>query len=138
VFVTLRKGKELRGCIGTLEPRWPTVAQEIILNAIAAATEDPRFPPVEEEELAQLLYEIDMLAPLESITDESELDPQRYGVAVEGLGRRGVLLPAIDGISSPSEQVAIAKRKAGLAPDCSVRLYRFEVQRFREDELQRS
>ena len=138
VFVTLRKGNALRGCIGTLEPRWPSIAHEIILNAIAAATEDSRFPPVEQEELASLLYEIDVLTPLEAVADASALDPQRYGVAVEALGRRGVLLPAIEGVSSAEEQVAIAKRKAGLTPECAVRLYRFEVLRYREGEEQQS
>ena len=132
VFVTLRKLNDLRGCVGTTEPKWPTLAQEIIMNAIAAATQDPRFPPVARVELDHLSYEVDILMPLEPVASEADLSPERYGVMVEALGRRGLLLPAIEGIRSAMEQVAIAKRKAGLPPDAAVTLFRFEVERFRE------
>src|SRR3989304_5500185 len=57
-FVTLRLGQALRGCIGTLGPTKPTLADEIITNAVAAASSDPRFPPVQAKELAVLLYEV--------------------------------------------------------------------------------
>ena len=131
-FVTIRKGRDLRGCIGTTDAKWPTLAHEIIMNAIAAATEDPRFPPIEPGELPHLLYEVDILKPLEPIASEEELDPQRYGVLIEALGRRGLLLPALEGVRTTGEQVAIAKRKAGIPEDFPVRLFRFEIERFRE------
>ena len=102
------------------------------MNAIAAATEDPRFPPIEPGELPHLLYEVDILKPLEPIASEEELDPQRYGVLIEALGRRGLLLPALEGVRTTGEQVAIAKRKAGIPEDFPVRLFRFEIERFRE------
>jgi len=102
------------------------------MNAIAAATEDPRFLPVAAGELPHLLYEVDILKPLEPITSESDLDPQRYGVLIEALGRRGLLLPGLEAVGTVAEQVAIAKRKAGVPEDFPVRLFRFEVERFRE------
>ncbi|MBI4589451.1 MAG: AmmeMemoRadiSam system protein A [Candidatus Rokubacteria bacterium] len=132
-FVTLRLGKALRGCIGTLGPTKPTLAHEIMANAVAAASSDPRFPPVAPSELVVLLYEVDILGALEPIPDEGHLDPDQYGVVVEAGGRRGVLLPAIEGVTTPSQQVAIAKSKALIRPSQAVTLYRFTVTRFREE-----
>ncbi len=131
-FVTLRLRQALRGCIGTLGPTKPTLAHEIITNAVAAASSDPRFPPVASSELAVLLYEVDILGALEPIPDEGHLDPEQYGVVVEAGRRRGVLLPAIEGVTSPRQQVAIARAKALIRPDQAVTLHRFTVTRFRE------
>ncbi len=133
VFVTLRVGKSLRGCIGTLAATKPTLAEEIIANAIAAAVNDPRFPSVTPDELPLLSYEVDIVGLLARVAGEDELDPERYGVVVESGGRRGVLLPAIEGVTSTEQQVAIARLKAGIAPDEPVTLYRFTVLRFREE-----
>lgn len=133
-FVTLRVGKTLRGCIGTLHPIKPTLANEIIANAVAAATSDPRFPPVAAEELAGLFYEVDIMGPLEAANGEVDLDPEQYGVVVEAGSRRGVLLPAIEGVTSARQQVAIARAKALIRPNEAVTLYRFIVTRFREGE----
>ncbi len=131
-FVTLRLGKALRGCIGTLGPTKPTLAHEIIANAVAAASSDPRFPAVVPRELPSLLYEVDILGELEPIPDAAHLDPQQYGVVVEAGVRRGVLLPAIEGVTSASQQIAIARTKALIPPAEAVTLYRFTVTRFRE------
>lgn len=133
-FVTLRLGQALRGCIGTLGPTKPTLAHEIITNAVAAASSDPRFPPVQVKELSVLLYEVDILGALEPVPDEGHLDPEQYGVVVQVGQRRGVLLPAIEGVTSPRQQVAIARAKASIRPDQAVNLYRFTVTRFREME----
>ncbi|MBI2153166.1 MAG: AmmeMemoRadiSam system protein A [Candidatus Rokubacteria bacterium] len=133
-FVTLRLGRALRGCIGTLGATKPTLAHEIVANAVAAAASDPRFPPVAPTELAVLLYEVDILGGLEPIPDESHLDPDQYGVVVEAGERRGVLLPAIEGVTSARQQVAIARSKALIHPDQAITLYRFTVTRFREME----
>lgn len=132
VFVTLRLGKALRGCIGTVAPTKPTLAHEIIANAVAAASSDPRFPPVAPAELAALLYEVDILGALEPVAGEAELNPDRYGVIVEAGKRRGVLLPAIEGVTSADQQVSIARAKALIEPNEAVKLYRFPVTRFRE------
>lgn len=132
-FVTLRIKRELRGCIGTLAPTRISLAEEIINNAISAATGDPRFPPVGPRELLYLNYEVDILSHLEPISGEADLDPEQYGVVVEAGGRRGVLLPAIEGIATIARQLAIARQKAGIAPAEAIRLFRFTVTRFRED-----
>ncbi len=131
-FVTLRVGKALRGCIGTLNPTKPTLANEIIANAVAAASSDPRFPPVAASELRVLLYEVDIVGALEAVAGEGDLDPEQYGVVVEAGGRRGVLLPAIEGVTSARQQVAIARAKALIRPSEAVTLHRFMVTRFRE------
>ena len=132
-FVTLRIRQDLRGCIGTLSPTKANLAEEIIANAILAATRDPRFPPVRPHELPRLNYEVDILSPLEAIAGEDELDPERYGVVVEAMERRGVLLPAIEGVTTVALQVSIAREKAGIPPAEEIRLSRFTVRRFREE-----
>jgi len=130
VFVTLHTPDgELRGCIGSLEPTTANIARETIDRAIAAATADPRFAPVRPDEVEGLDVEVSRLSPLEAIDSTAELDPSRYGVVVETGGRRGVLLPAIPGIDDPEQQVAIARRKAGLGPEVPVHLYRFTVEK---------
>ena len=132
-FVTLRIKRELRGCIGTLSPTRANLAEEIIANAISAATADPRFPPLGADELPDLNYEVDIMSPLEPISGEADMDPEQYGVVVQAGWRRGVLLPAIEGVTTADRQLAIARQKAGIAPDQEVRLFRFSVTRFRED-----
>ena len=131
-FVSITVGEALRGCIGTLVATKPTLAEEIIANAVAAAVSDPRFPPVTLAELPTLAYEVDLVSPLKAVAGEAELDPDRYGVVVESGRRRGVLLPAIEGVTSVAQQVAIARAKAEIAPGEPVTLYRFTVLRFRE------
>jgi AmmeMemoRadiSam system protein A/AmmeMemoRadiSam system protein B len=124
---------ELRGCIGTIEPARNTLAEEIVANAISAATSDPRFNPLRVEELSNLRYSVDVLFPAEPAV-MSDLDPAIFGVIVEdesGL-RRGLLLPDIPGIASAEAQVEIAARKAGIVRDERIKLWRFKVERFRE------
>lgn len=124
---------DLRGCIGTIEPAKDTLAQEIITNAISAATRDPRFSEVTAAELANLQFSVDVLSPPEP-SEMEDLDPATYGVIVEDLeGRRGLLLPDIAGIENARQQVEIASRKAGIPAGATVKLSRFRVQRFREE-----
>ena len=133
-FVCLKTSEgDLRGCIGTIEPAKGTLAEEIIANAISAATRDPRFSEVNRDELANLRYSVDvLLAPEPSEMDD--LDPVTYGVIVEDFeGRRGLLLPDIAGVDNARQQVEIASRKAGIPTGAPVKLSRFRVQRFRED-----
>ncbi len=133
-FVSIKtEHGDLRGCIGTIEPTSPTLAEEIIANAISAATRDPRFLPVAGNELPYLRYSVDVLMKPEPTSFE-DLDPAIYGVIVESeMGmQRGLLLPAIEGIETAGQQVQIAARKAGIAPGNPLKLYRFRVQRFRE------
>lgn len=129
-FVSIKKHGDLRGCIGTIGPTRGNIAEEIIHNGISAATGDPRFEPVEPEELDDLTISVDVLGEPEPIKGLGELDPRRYGVIVTKGFRRGLLLPNLEGIDTPEEQVAIARRKAGIGPDeRGVELERFEVVR---------
>lgn len=128
-FVTLNQEGNLRGCIGTIAPTRENLAQEIAYNALAAAFEDPRFRPVAEYELASLTISVDVLGEMEKINSLDELDPHRYGVVVQSRGRRGLLLPHLEGIDTVEEQVRIAKQKAGLPLDEPVQMWRFEVVR---------
>ncbi|NLB72584.1 MAG: AmmeMemoRadiSam system protein A [Firmicutes bacterium] len=129
VFCTLKIGGELRGCIGTIEPATGSIAREIIGNAIAAATQDPRFHPVKENELRSLSYSVDVLMPSEPVSGLDQLNPGLYGVIVRKGRKRGLLLPDIEGVDTPLEQVAIARRKAGIGPNEDIEIERFEVKR---------
>lgn len=129
-FVCVKLHGELRGCIGTFEPTAPNVAEEVIHSAMNAATSDPRFPPVGVDELDQLSYTVDVLSPAEPIRGLNELDPKTYGVIVVSGRRRGLLLPDLEGVDTPEEQVDIARRKAGIRPGEPITLYRFKVDRY--------
>ncbi len=132
-FVSIKKKGQLRGCIGTVRPTQPTLAREIIKNAVSAATADPRFPPVTAEEIDDLELSVDVLSSPERVSGLNDLDPSRYGVLVEKGPRTGLLLPDLEGISTAEEQVAIACQKAGLSPeDPDLVLYRFEVERYED------
>jgi AmmeMemoRadiSam system protein A len=133
-FVSLKTlSGELRGCIGTIEPAKETLAEEIVANAISAATSDPRFEPVSEDELSNLRYSVDVLLPAEPAVME-ELNPAVFGVIVEDESgsRRGLLLPDIPGVVDAQHQVEIAARKAGISRGEPIKLWRFKVERFRE------
>lgn len=133
-FVSLKtRDGQLRGCIGTIEPVKDSLAEEIIANAINAATRDPRFSPVSNEELANLRYSVDVLTAPEPATFE-DLDPAIYGVIVEDeLGaRRGLLLPDIEGVDTARKQVEIAAGKADIPWETKLKLSRFRVSRFKE------
>jgi hypothetical protein len=129
-FVSLKHHGLLRGCIGTCLPTQPTLAQEIMLNAVGAATADPRFPPVTLDDMADMDISVDVLALPEKVDSEVQLDPQRFGVIVRSGERRAVLLPGIPQVTTATVQVAITRRKAGIRPDEPVEIYRFEVTRY--------
>jgi AmmeMemoRadiSam system protein A/AmmeMemoRadiSam system protein B len=133
-FVSIKtEDGDLRGCIGTIEPKRDTLAEELIANAINAATRDPRFKQVSKNELPRLRYSVDVLSAPEPAAF-AELDPTVYGVIVEDEDgrRRGLLLPDIEGVETARQQVEIASRKAGIPPGAPVKLSRFRVQRFGE------
>ena len=130
-FVSLKMKGRLKGCIGTYEPATSCVAEEVIHNAISAATRDPRFMPVTLPELKEINISVDILTPPEPIRSISELDPERYGVIVKSGFRRGLLLPDIEGVGTPEEQVEIAKEKAGIGQAEPVELFKFEVKRYK-------
>ena len=130
-FVSLKVDGQLRGCIGTIEPTRANLAEEICANARSAATRDPRFSPVRASELDDLVYDVDVLTPPQRIASPDELDPKRYGVIVSCVdGRRGLLLPDLDGVDTVEEQLRIAAQKGRIDLDFDdVQLQRFEVVR---------
>lgn len=130
VFVSIKKGGQLRGCIGTISATKKNIVEEIQANVLKAAFEDPRFDPIEEEELTNLTYSVDILDEPESITGLEELNPDIYGVIVRKGWKQGLLLPMLEGIDTPEEQVAIAKEKAGIGLSEKVEMERFRVTRY--------
>lgn len=93
-FVTLTKHGALRGCIGFVQPVHP-LAEAVRHCAAAAATADPRFPPVAAAELSELSLEISVLSPLRRIERLDEIRVGVHGLQVSQGGRRGLLLPQV-------------------------------------------
>ncbi len=135
VFVSLHRRGELRGCVGTIEPQRENLAAEIIENAISAATRDPRFPPVETNELDSLEISVDVLTPPEPIDSMQRQDPQKHGLIVQSTRdplKRGLLLPDLENIDTTAKQLYYTRvLKAGITdPNEPVELFRFEVKRY--------
>ncbi len=122
-FVTVKTvGGSLRGCIGYPLPVKP-LYRAVIETALLAAFDDPRFPPLEEEELDRVLFEVSILTPPEKIPREelpTGIKIGRDGLIVEGLGRSGLLLPqvAVEEGWDPRTFLEHTCLKAGLPPDC--------------------
>ena len=136
VFVTIRgRAGELRGCVGTISPRFGNTLEETWHLAREAAFRDHRFEPVRSEEIGHSRFEVSVVFPPEPICSTSELDPQRYGlvVATED-GRRGALLPALDGVGTAEEQLDIARRKGGIEEGETTTIQRFVVEKFCEED----
>ena len=137
VFVTLHAGDQLRGCIGTTTPSEPIyrAVQEMV---IAAATRDPRFPPVAPDELAAIEIEISVLGPLRKIAGVADIVIGRDGLVVEGRGHRGLLLPQVAVESGWTAQAFLERtcQKAGLPRDAwqggDLELFVFPTQVFSE------
>ena len=158
VFVTIEKRLSglprsepkvlLRGCIGTYLPTKINIAEEIIHNAIAAATEDYRFGPIKKEELPNLAYTIYILGEPELIKDIKELDPKKYGIIVKTAPivspnstdvvfdghspfKSGLLLPDLEGVDTVEEQISITCQKGGINPEKEkILIYKFTVQKY--------
>ncbi len=132
-FVSLHKKGKLRGCIGTYLPVQDNLANEIIKNAISAATQDPRFPPVDSSELKDLEISVDVLSKPVPVASKRELEPKKYGVIVSKGWQRGLLLPDLEGVEAVEQQLEIAKQKAGLSgtPIEELDIQRFTVTRYR-------
>ena len=126
-FVSIHKHGALRGCIGTIGPTQNSIAAEIIENAKSASTRDPRFAPIQPAELPYLEITVDVLGEAEDIDSEAELDVKRYGVIVRSGHKRGLLLPDLDGVDTPEQQIDIARQKAGIRKFEKISLQRFEV-----------
>lgn len=129
VFVSIKENGSLRGCIGTIYPAESSLAREIIYNAVSASSRDPRFDPVETDEVDRLTVTVDVLGSVEKIDSPDKLDVKRYGVIVSNENSRGLLLPNLAGVDTVQEQIAIARQKAGIGEKEEVELERFEVVR---------
>jgi len=159
-FVTIEKNGNLRGCIGTYLPTKENIAQEIIHNAIAAATEDYRFGPIQKEELPYLSYTVYILNEPELVKDLKELDPQKYGIIVKTVpitqprlirrgsperaangtdvmfnghlpSKTGLLLPDLEGVNTIEKQIYITCQKGGIDPAKEqVMIYKFTVKKY--------
>lgn len=136
VFVTIKRAGTLRGCLGTLRNE-RGLAAEVSRCASEAASADPRFPPVEREDLPGLRVEVSVLGPLEPI----DPSPEAFTIGVHGLvvddgSHRGLLLPqvAVEWGWSAEEFLSHTALKAGLPPDAwrrpCTRVYRFAAEVF--------
>lgn len=128
-FVSLHKNGQLRGCIGTIAPTCDNLAWEIVQNAVSACSRDPRFSPVRPDELDELEYSVDVLGAPEPVDSPAALDPKTYGVIVSCSGRRGLLLPDLDGVDSVEAQLSIALQKGGIRKNEPYKIERFMVVR---------
>lgn len=128
-FVSLHKNGQLRGCIGTIAPTCDNLAWEIVQNAVSACSRDPRFSPVRPDELDELEYSVDVLGAPEPVDSPAALDPKTYGVIVSCGGRRGLLLPDLDGVDSVAAQLSIALQKGGIRENEPYKIERFKVVR---------
>lgn len=146
-FVTLMKSGELRGCIGTYLPLWQNIAEEIIHNAIAAATEDYRFGLVAKEELPYFSYTVYILSEPELVKDISELNPKKFGIIIKTVAitypdgtdvvfnghtplKSGLLLPDLENIDTVEKQISLACQKGGIDPEKEkIIIYRFKAEK---------
>lgn len=151
-FVTIERNGELRGCIGTYLPTKENIAQEIIHNAIATATEDYRFSPIQKEELPKLSYTVYILNKPEPIKSINELDPKKYGILVKSQffspgsdvifepgpkvhSKSGLLLPDLDGVKTLEQQISIACQKGRIDPKKEkIMIYKFTVEKYQKDD----
>ncbi|MEM2040231.1 MAG: TIGR00296 family protein [Zestosphaera sp.] len=146
-FVTLLKisgaeSHELRGCIGYVKPVEP-LALNVIHAAIAAATEDPRFPPLEPRELTEVIFEVSVLSKMIEISRNPKKRPSEFLIGRDGLMMEygfysGLLLPEVPVEYCWDNETFLAETcfKAGLSPDCwlneRVKVFRFSARTFKE------
>lgn len=128
VFITIREKNSLRGCLGSAKCMSKNVATEIVTNAMKAATEDPRFNPISEDDLPYLNICVSVVTGLMEVKSVTDLDPKFYGLVVELGSKHATLLPGLSTVHTAAEQLALAKRKAGIMQDDKCRLYRFAVE----------
>lgn len=122
-FVTLTHGENLRGCMGSLFAHRALV-DDVAANAFAAAFEDPRFPPLQNEELPHLEISISILTPAQPMSFTSERDllrqlqPHVDGLILSDGYRRGTFLPAVwESLPNPNDFLQHLKSKIGFTPD---------------------
>jgi AmmeMemoRadiSam system protein A len=138
-FVCLKRRGRLRGCIGFIEAKKPLV-RTVEEMAVAAALQDPRFPPLREEELKEISLEISVLTPLRKTADVGQIEVGTHGLYVRKGSRAGLLLPQVATEYGWDRDTFLKEtcRKAGLAPDAwrdpETEIYLFSALVFAEDE----
>jgi len=141
-FITLTKNQDLRGCIGSLEATRP-LAEDVRVHAVAAALEDFRFPPVQEDEIPQISIEISRLTTPAKIafedTDElfSQIRPGIDGVVIKKGVRRATFLPQVwEKVPDVEIFLEMLCRKMGASAECwrsmSVEIFTYQVEKFCE------
>lgn len=132
IFVSIYNSEELRGCIGTYLPTEPNLAEEIIGNAVAAATRDYRFQPIKKKELADLSYSVYVLEEPREIKNLDELDPKKYGILIKSeTGKSGLLLPDLEGIDTVEKQLTAVCRKCGVRlNEEKITIYKFVAKKY--------
>lgn len=143
-FVTLRTRNRLRGCIGTVIP-YRSLIDDVRLNAVAAATRDGRFSPLQRRELELTSIEVSEISPLERIQCATEgellqqIQPDRDGLVMESDSGRGTFLPSVwKSIPDPTDFLRQLKIKAGMAPQCwpsDLKVWRYSARQWTEDSL---
>ena len=122
---------DLRGCIGTILATRKSVIEEVMHNAISSATKDPRFTPIEEFELDNLQYSVDILHEPERVKSLDQLDPKTYGIIISSeSGKQALLLPDLEGLDTIEKQVTACMRKAGIPLNEKISVQRFKVDRY--------
>ena len=138
VFVSLHRGEQLRGCLGTIEADRP-LYRAIQEMAVAAATRDPRFPPISDEEIDQLTIEISVLGLARAVRAPADITIGDDGLWIEADGHRGLLLPQVAPEAGWDAATLFAKTcaKAGLPPDAwqrtDAQIMAFRAQVFSDD-----
>ena len=145
-FVTLHQDGQLRGCIGSLEARRPLI-EDVAENAFAAAFRDPRFKPLQHDELIDLCIDISLIHPPQSLPVSSEqqllkeLQPAIDGLILEDGRHRGTFLPSVwESLPEPAEFIRQLKRKAGLPVDYwsdTLKVWRYTTECFGERDDRR-
>lgn len=138
VFVTIEKDKKLRGCIGTYLPTRENIAEEIINNAVSAAVEDYRFGKIEKEEFPYLSYTVYLLNEPEPIKEIKELNPEKFGIIVKSVSspfKSGLLLPDLEGVDTPEQQISICCQKGGIDLEKEkLIIYKFTAKKYCEND----
>lgn len=137
VFVSIKKNGQLRGCVGTYLPVHENIAKETIENAILAGFFDNRFPPISKEEIPSLSFTVYILNEPELIKEVGQLNPKKYGILVKSLSsnKSALLLPDLEGINKPEEQILTACQKGNIDPENEkIIIFRFSAQKYENNQ----
>jgi len=132
VSIHLAQNCDLRGCIGTITPVYDSLFFEIIHNAVSAATRDPRFSSLTLRELQKIQLSVDVLSIPIKVENLLGHNPKTHGLIIsDSKGRKGVLLPDLEGIDTAKQQEEIVKKKAGIYwGETNLNYFTFTVERF--------